>query len=106
MRSANRERPPAMSIALRRPCRGTDVTMRDIRHHDPCNVNATKSDGMPGMSDTPGARLKAARKEKGFTQAQLAELCGFEGPSRIGNYEADAREPSREDWITIGQVLG
>jgi phage repressor protein C with HTH and peptisase S24 domain len=54
---------------------------------------------------TPGDRIRDARKLKGWTQSQLAEACGWEGASRVGNYESGARHPSREDWIKLGAAL-
>jgi phage repressor protein C with HTH and peptisase S24 domain len=55
--------------------------------------------------DDPGARIREARKAKGWTQGQLAEACGWEGASRVGNYESNSREPSRDDWIKIARAL-
>jgi SOS-response transcriptional repressor LexA len=53
-----------------------------------------------------GARIKLARKRKGLTQEALASLCGWEGNSRIGNYEKDTREPSAQDMQAIAKALG
>ncbi len=67
-----------------------------------------------------GARIKTARKAAGLTQAALAALCGWDPPSRLGNYEQGTREPSLADlrliadhvkpggydfaWIVLGEA--
>lgn len=48
-----------------------------------------------------GKRIRAARKAAGLTQAALAELCGYDPPSRLANYEQDTREPSLADLRNI-----
>lgn len=40
-----------------------------------------------------GDRLKAAREQNGFSQQELAQLCGF-GPNQISRYENGLNEPS------------
>lgn len=50
-----------------------------------------------------GARIKQARKAAGLTQAQLAALCGWDPPSRLGNYEQGTREPSLADLRLIAE---
>lgn len=50
-----------------------------------------------------GDRIKQARKAAGLTQAQLAALCGWDPPSRLGNYEQGTREPSLADLRLIAQ---
>lgn len=50
---------------------------------------------------TLGERIKAARKAAGLTQAGLAALCGWDPPSRLGNYEQGTREPSLADLRLI-----
>lgn len=44
-----------------------------------------------------GNRLRAERKARGLSQAQLAELCGIRSNAQ-GHYEADARSP-RADYL-------
>lgn len=41
-------------------------------------------------------RIKLLRKEKGYTQEQLAELLGLNAKSSIANYESGANAPSDE----------
>jgi len=41
-------------------------------------------------------RIKKLRKEKGFTQEQLAEILGLNAKSSIANYESGANSPSDE----------
>jgi transcriptional regulator with XRE-family HTH domain len=50
-----------------------------------------------------GERIKTARKAAGLTQARLAELCGWDPPSRLGNYEQGTREPSLADLRLIAE---
>lgn len=50
-----------------------------------------------------GERIKAARKAAGYTQAQLASLCGWDPPSRLANYEQGIREPSLADLQLIAR---
>lgn len=55
---------------------------------------------------TLGQRIKAARMAAGLTtQARLAEACGWENASRVGNYEQDTREPSLEDLRRIAKAV-
>lgn len=53
-----------------------------------------------------GEKIRAARKRAKFTQAQLAEACGWESQSRISNYENGTREPSLNDILLISSILG
>jgi transcriptional regulator with XRE-family HTH domain len=55
--------------------------------------------------------LKRIRKSKGLSQAQLAELCGFDGgkkagQTRISNYEVGEREIGTTELIKFGKALG
>ena len=53
-----------------------------------------------------GRRLKAARKDKGLTQEQLAAAVSDEwGASRIGNYEQGTRGMEPPDAKVLGQIL-
>lgn len=52
-----------------------------------------------------GQRIKAARMAAGLSQASLAEACGWDSASRVGNYEQDKREPSLSDLRLIAQKV-
>lgn len=55
---------------------------------------------------TLGQRIKTARIAAGLSsQLKLAEACGWESASRIGNYEQDTREPSLEDLRLIAKAV-
>lgn len=58
------------------------------------------------MHEVIGERIKSLRESKGYSQAQLAKLCGWAAPSRLGNYELGTRKVSADDALTLGQVLG
>jgi len=55
---------------------------------------------------TLGSRIKHFRQAKGWSQAKLAEACGWASQSRVGNYEVDKREPSMDDLRLIAEKLG
>lgn len=55
--------------------------------------------------NTLGSRIAHYRKQKGLSQQALANECGWESQSRIGNYERDTREPSFEDLRRIAKAL-
>ncbi|WP_342244462.1 helix-turn-helix domain-containing protein [Pseudomonas sp. OTU5201] len=55
--------------------------------------------------NTLGSRIAHYRKLKGLSQQALANECGWESQSRIGNYERDTREPSFEDLRRIAKAL-
>lgn len=73
---------------------------------------------MAGM-DTLGSRLASARKTKGISQTAVAEACGWEGHTRISNYE-NGKEPENLDaieklaaavgvsaaWLAFGEAPG
>ncbi|WP_154946119.1 LexA family protein [Klebsiella grimontii] len=61
---------------------------------------------MKTMHEVIGERIKALRESKGYSQAQLAKLCGWAAPSRLGNYELGTRKVSADDALTLGLVLG
>lgn len=65
-----------------------------------------KFDGMKTMHELIGERIKALRESKGLSQAQLARLCGWAAPSRLGNYESGTRKVSSDDAILLGSALG
>lgn len=77
-----------------------------IRPHDTCLVNNTRSVKTEAMNRLPGQRIRDARRKRGLSQEQLAELCGWSGQSRVGNYERGIREPSTGDWALLAQALG
>lgn len=52
-----------------------------------------------------GERIKEARKRKGFTQEQLANLCDL-ATITIRQYELGKREPRAEQLIAIATALG
>ncbi|BAU74929.1 helix-turn-helix domain-containing protein [Metapseudomonas furukawaii] len=56
--------------------------------------------------NTLGTRIAHYRKLKGLSQQALANECGWESQSRIGNYERDTREPSFDDLRRIAKALG
>ena len=56
------------------------------------------------------SRLKIYRQRAGLTQEQLALACGWQGQSRIANYEAardkkSAREPALSELPVIAKAL-
>ncbi|WP_038155851.1 LexA family protein [Trabulsiella guamensis] len=61
---------------------------------------------MKTMHEIIGERIKSLREAKGFSQAQLAKLCGWAAPSRLGNYELGTRKVSADDALILGEVLG
>lgn len=50
-------------------------------------------------------RIKLLRKEKGYTQEQLAELLGLNAKSSIANYESGANAPSDEIKTKMCEVF-
>ncbi|MGI9705221.1 helix-turn-helix domain-containing protein [Pseudomonas aeruginosa] len=60
------------------------------------------------MSDSAairlGERIKAIRKTKGLTQAQVAERCGYD-PVTISRFERGDYAPGIESLDAIGRVL-
>lgn len=57
------------------------------------------------MNETIGKRIKRLRTAAKMSQAQLADACGWKSQSRVGNYEADSREPSFADIEAIAKAL-
>lgn len=53
-----------------------------------------------------GQRIAALRMQKGWSQRELTNRCGWDSQSRIGNYESDRREPSLHDLELIARALG
>ncbi|WP_230432525.1 LexA family protein [Plesiomonas shigelloides] len=60
---------------------------------------------MKTMYEVIGERIKALREAAGLSQAQLAKLCGWSAPSRVGNYELGTRKISADDAVTIADAL-
>ena len=54
---------------------------------------------------TIGQKIRAFRKQRGLTQAQLGELCGISGAS-IGSYEKGATIPKRRVMDKIAAAVG
>ncbi len=57
------------------------------------------------MYEVIGERIKSLREAAGLSQAQLAKLCGWSTPSRVGNYELGTRRISADDAVIIAHVL-
>lgn len=53
-----------------------------------------------------GARIKAARAERGWTQEDLAKALGWLSSSRIANYEQGTRRVGIEEAEVLAAVLG
>lgn len=55
---------------------------------------------------TIGQNIKLARRKKNLNQAELSQLCGWNGfPSRISNYERGVREPKSDDLLKLANSL-
>lgn len=50
-------------------------------------------------------RLKAARRRRSLTQAQLAQRMGLP-TSSIGHFESGARQPSAANLVRLANALG
>lgn len=61
---------------------------------------------MKTMHEIIGERIKSLREAKGLSQVQLAKLCGWAAPSRLGNYELGTRKVSADDAVILGAALG
>ncbi|MFV1478465.1 MULTISPECIES: LexA family protein [Serratia] len=55
--------------------------------------------------ETVGQRIKRLRENLKLSQAELAEKCGWEYQSRVGNYETGARKVNVEDAVVIASAL-
>lgn len=60
---------------------------------------------MDTLRDVIGAKIKALRKAKSLSQADLAELIGCDAPL-IGRYERGINLPGIEQLIRIATVFG
>ncbi|ENY4535764.1 LexA family protein [Salmonella enterica] len=67
--------------------------------------NRTTTD-FGGIMETVGQRIKQLRERLRLSQADLAEKCGWEYQSRVGNYETGARKVSVEDAVVLASALG
>jgi len=56
--------------------------------------------------ETLGQRIRRLRNVKGISQKALAEACGWESQSRVGNYESGTRTPSLSDLVLLASALG
>jgi transcriptional regulator with XRE-family HTH domain len=52
-----------------------------------------------------GAKLKAARRDRGFSQGELAKRAGLD-QTAISRLEAGAREPRLSTIVMLAQALG
>ena len=52
-----------------------------------------------------GVRIKTLRQARGLTQAQLAELCGYE-PLTVSRFERGTYAPGIDTLNAIAEVLG
>lgn len=75
-----------------------------LLQHDSTENTKTVRDNFLAMN-TLGQRIAHFRKKKGLSQEQLAELCGWTGQGRVGNYERDRREPNLADLRLIAAAL-
>lgn len=57
------------------------------------------------MKTKPRSKLRQARKDKGFTQEQMAKMLGITRAT-YANYETGYRKPSLEKIIEIKRILG
>ena len=57
------------------------------------------------VNDSIGMKLRILRKEKGYTQYELAERLGITRPA-LSNYERDRRRPSIDDLRTFAEFFG
>lgn len=58
----------------------------------------------PIRMNTITDRIRAARVLRGWSQAKLAEACGW-SPSRVGNYEQGSREPGLDDLEAMASAM-
>lgn len=61
---------------------------------------------MKTIAEQIGERIKKLRTDKGFSQGQVAKLCGWSGASRLANYESGARNVGADDAIALAKILG
>lgn len=84
------------------------LSARIIANRDNCQHIASYADNAlrgkkPNMNIAN--RLKQLRKQKGLSQADLADACGWDHQSRISGYEREEREPSFKDLDAICKVF-
>lgn len=61
---------------------------------------------MQKISEQIGARIKKIRTNKGMSQAQVADACGWSGAPRLANYESGSRTLGPEDAVQLAKALG
>ena len=52
-----------------------------------------------------GGRIRQARKEKGYSQERLAELCGI-SDTYLGRLERGEKQPSLDTLVRLTECLG
>ncbi len=52
-----------------------------------------------------GGRIRQARKEKGYSQEKLAELCGI-SDTYLGRLERGEKQPSLDTLVRLTECLG
>jgi SOS-response transcriptional repressor LexA len=50
-------------------------------------------------------QIRHYRKENRWSQGHLAELCGWENPARVSNYENLSREPTLDDLAKMANAI-
>lgn len=53
-----------------------------------------------------GLRIKTLREGMNISQRELAERCGWDSQSRVGNYELGTRKVNADDAISLSKALG
>lgn len=53
-----------------------------------------------------GLEIKRAREQKGLSQAELADLCGWDGQARISHLETGRTKLNFQDMVTLEDALG
>lgn len=61
---------------------------------------------MSTITEKIGERIKQLRLQKGWSQGQVAKLCGWSGAPRLANYESGIRSVGADDAIVLAKVLG
>jgi transcriptional regulator with XRE-family HTH domain len=58
-----------------------------------------------GLRRRMGARIAERRRERGWSQEELAELLGIPR-TRLGKWENGYNAPPPEDLVALGEILG
>ena len=82
------------------------VTVKSLpQAQEPCNrPSASKPEGERRRRQRVGARIKAARREAGFTQAAVAKKLGVVSQS-VTNYESGRAEPKIKNLIALAALF-